>query len=147
MPLPRALRIIGLIYSMNTLRIILPYLRLLAFLAFLVGLSLRLLQWPGGTLALLVAMAIMLLALVGSLVAGGWAMSHPDEKVRVAGHLCILYGASTYLDWLWDLPMGLPAIGSGVVLLLLANWLRRRRRREETAPETLIDEIGRQDEE
>jgi len=130
---------------MKILRRLLPYLRLLAFIAFVVGLLFRLLRWPGGTVALLLAMGLILIALVGGLVAGGWAMSHPDEKVRVAGHLCILYGVSTYLDWLWQLPLGIPAVGSGLVLLVLANWLRRRRRREETGPESLIDEIGKEE--
>ncbi len=111
----------------------------------MVGLLLRLLQVPGANETLLGGGSLVLLALIGNLLAGGWEMSKPDEKIRLAGHMLILYGFATYLQWFHGLPLGFQAVMSGLLLLLLATWLRHRRRRDEPAAdiEDRIDEIGR----
>jgi membrane protein implicated in regulation of membrane protease activity len=124
---------------------VLPAIRLAAFILFFVGLLLRLVDMPWHTETLLVAAGLMMAALLGHLFNGGWSNSHPDEKVRLGGHLLLLYGFSTMLTWLWQLPWGWPAIGSGACLLALATWLRYRRQREDHGPESRIDEIGRRD--
>lgn len=123
----------------------LSVIRLLAFLVFVAGLLLRLMSYPGSTATLLAAALLMLVSLVGHLINGGWANSYSDERVRLAGHMLMFYGFASFLTWLWQLPFGWQAIGSGAVLLLIATVLRRRRLRETQGPESRIDEIGRED--
>lgn len=118
-------------------------LRWAAFLAFVGGLIAQLYDFPASNAILLVAGGLMVLALICYLVAGGWAESHGDEKLRLTGHMLILYGSASFLTWLWKLPFGWPAIGTGIFLFLLATFLRRRRLKEETLTENRIEEIGK----
>lgn len=129
---------------MRPLSIITITLRTLGILSVCVGLIFRILHWPNANLLIAVGGSLVVVALLLNLINGGWEMSTSDEKVRLTGHLCILYGFATFLAWLPRLPLGPQAIISGVLLLVLAYILKRRRLKAEQDPAARIDEIGKE---
>ncbi|MEM9985203.1 MAG: hypothetical protein AAF804_08925 [Bacteroidota bacterium] len=124
------------------LKKILPVLRTLGFLAVAIGLLFRVLHWPYANLSITIGGGLILLVLLLNLVDGGWAVSSPEEKVRLAGHLTILYGFASFLNFLPKLPFGTQAIYSGLILLGLAAVIRWRAKEEDPAAQ--IDEIGKE---
>lgn len=129
---------------MRALKVINIVVRVAGFLSICLGLLFRALHWPYGNLMLAVGGSLVVVSLMLNLINGGWEMSTSDEKVRLAGHLCILYGFATFLAWLPNLPLGPQAIVTGILLLALAYILKRRRLKADKDPANQIDEIGKQ---
>ncbi len=123
---------------------ILPVLRTLGFLAVAAGLLFRILHWPYANLSIITGGGLILVVLMLNLVDGGWALSSPEEKVRLVGHLTILYGFASFLNFLPKLPFGTQAIYSGLILLGLATVIRWRAKEKEEDPAAQIDEIGKE---
>lgn len=129
------------------IKAITPFVRAAGFILVCVGLLFRILHWPYGNECLIVGGALVVVGLILNLIGGGWEMSSADEKVRLMGHLCILYGFTDFLSWMPELPYGMEAIWSGLLLLGLGMVIRRRNKDTEPDPADKIDEIGKATEE
>ena len=67
------------------------FVRAAGFFMVCFGLLFRVMHWAYGNQLMLLGGVAILLGLVLNLIGGGWEMSSADEKIRLAGHMCILW--------------------------------------------------------